>query len=109
MTSERWAEVERVLAAALLRPERERAAFVAAACAGDGGLRVEVESLLARETHADGFLEVPAAEWLDDPAAFVGRQFGAYRIDATLGSGGMGDVYRARDLSLDRDVAIKTL
>jgi len=39
----------------------------------------------------------------------IGRQLGSYRIDSLLGSGGMGEVYRARDTTLERDVAVKLL
>jgi serine/threonine protein kinase len=39
----------------------------------------------------------------------IGRRLGVYEIRAVLGSGGMGDVYRARDTRLERDVAIKIL
>ena len=45
----------------------------------------------------------------EETAAFIGREFGPYTIVDLLGSGGMGDVYRARDRQLDRDVAIKIL
>ena len=48
MTPERWAQVERLYHAARARPDNERAAFLADACAGDEALRREVESLLAQ-------------------------------------------------------------
>jgi serine/threonine protein kinase/Tol biopolymer transport system component len=112
MMSERWNEVEAILRAALTRAPDERTAFVGEVCAGDSELREEVESLLARETATNEFLSRPAVALLaaaEDTAAFIGRQFGAYTIVDLLGSGGMGDVYRAHDRQLDRDVAIKIL
>jgi serine/threonine protein kinase/Tol biopolymer transport system component len=110
--TDRWTDVEAILRAALERAPDERPAFVADACAGDSELRLEVESLLAHETGSDQFLSTPAAALIaaaDAPAPFIGRQLGAYTILDLLGSGGMGDVYRARDRQLDRDVAIKIL
>src|SRR5207248_7431409 len=62
-----------------------------------------------------GFLAMPmeelAAQALagDRTASLMGRQLGVYRIVSRLGSGGMGEVYRARDTKLNRDVAIKVL
>jgi serine/threonine protein kinase/Tol biopolymer transport system component len=110
--SARWNDVEAILRAALTRASDERAAFVADACAGDSDLRREVESLLAREAATNQFLSTPAVALLaatEETAAFIGREFGAYTIVDLLGSGGMGQVYRARDRQLDRDVAIKIL
>ncbi len=109
--TERWKEVEPILDAALARAPHERAAFIAQACARDDELRRQVESLLAQEAAADllstpGFvLEAESFE----PQAFIGRVIGPYTIHALLGVGGMGEVYRARDGQLDRDVAIKIL
>src|SRR5207342_2070101 len=39
----------------------------------------------------------------------IGREFGPYQITSLLGAGGMGEVYRARDRKLNRDVALKIL
>jgi eukaryotic-like serine/threonine-protein kinase len=108
----RWKEVEAILRAALARAPHERPAFVADVCAGDSELRLEVESLLAHEPETDQFLSTPAAVLIaaaEAPASFIGRQFGTYTILELLGVGGMGEVYRARDRQLDRDVAIKIL
>ena len=110
--TDRWDDVERIVQSALMRAPHERAAFVAASCAGDSALVAEVESLLARETTTDHLLSTPAAALMamsEDPGWFIGRQFGTYTIVELLGVGGMGEVYRARDRQLDRDVAIKIL
>jgi eukaryotic-like serine/threonine-protein kinase len=110
--SDRWKDVEAILHAASERAPHERAAFVADVCASDTELRLEVESLLAHETESDQFLSTPAAALIAEaeaPEPFIGREFGTYTIVDLLGSGGMGDVYRARDRQLDRDVAIKIL
>jgi serine/threonine protein kinase len=74
----------------------------------------KVESLLGRGESAEGFLSRPAVDVAAHlfPGAdrkLIGRRLGAYRIDSRLGAGGMGEVYRARDMKLGRDVAIKVL
>ncbi len=116
MTSARWMLVKRLLQEALERPAEERSAFLERAVRGDGALRREVEELLAANDLADGFLETPPrALSLDDapgetPDALVGRTLdGLYRIDALLGQGGMGVVYRARHELLGDRVAIKMI
>jgi Tol biopolymer transport system component len=113
--SERRRRVEAVCDAALDRDARERPAFVAAACGAEDDLRREVEALLAHAPEAERFLEVPlgdvAAQVLagEDDASLVGRQLGPHQIVSFLGRGGMGEVYRARDTRLGRDVAIKVV
>jgi serine/threonine protein kinase len=115
LSPERWATVERLYHTALAQPAENRAAFVADACAGDEDLRREVESLLAQDASADAVLTrgavVGAAGLVSDVGGSVlmGRRLGAYQILAPLGAGGMGEVYRARDTRLGRDVAIKIL
>ena len=115
MTPERWRQVEEMLDAALSRGEHERAAFLSHACAGDAALRREVELLLAQQASMGGFLEDPAvataAPLVSEPGASVltGRRLGTYQVRERIGAGGMGEVYRARDTRLGRDVAIKIL
>jgi serine/threonine-protein kinase len=113
--AERRRRVEHVCDAALDRDPRERAAFVMAACGGDEALRREAEALLAHAQAAEGFLAAPigavAAHVLgEEPvASLLGRHVGAYQIVSHLGTGGMGEVYRARDATLNRDIALKVL
>ena len=112
---ERRRRIEELCDAALDRDARERVAFVAAACGHDEALRAEVEALLAHAQKAEGFLEASMGEVAahvlaaEDGASLVGRRIGSYEILSVLGRGGMGEVYRARDTKLGRDVAIKVV
>ncbi|PYV29551.1 MAG: hypothetical protein DMG22_22715, partial [Acidobacteria bacterium] len=115
MPAERSQRVEQLYHAARERDPRERATFLAQACAGDDALRREVESLLAEDTGVHSFLETPALELArktsgeDHGQSMIGRQFGPYSVVSLLAKGGMGEVYRARDTKLGRDVALKLL
>src|SRR3954447_16231929 len=100
---------------ALECPPEARRAFLENACNGNHALLEEVESLLRHESDAALFLETPAAviagglARTSDRRPMIGRQLGPYTISALLGAGGMGEVYRAHDNTLGRDVAIKIL
>ena len=60
--SERWHQIEQIFEAALKREPGDRGSFLKEACGNDEALRQEVESLLAQETEAEAFIEVPALE-----------------------------------------------
>jgi Tol biopolymer transport system component len=113
MNQEVWRKVEELFHVALECAPDARPRFLERACSGDTDLRRQVELLLANEEQAGSFLEVPAIEntpvTLTAEGSLLGRQFGPYHIVSPLGAGGMGEVYRANDNKLGRDIAIKTL
>src|SRR6476660_4787995 len=113
MSPERWQQIKALLALALERDPRERAAFLDEACAGDAGLRRELETLLDSHAHSEDFIESPAfevmAESLTESTLVPGTTIGHYQIIKRLVSGGMGDIYLAEDRRLERRVVIKTL
>jgi len=113
MSSERWERIKEILEQALSLEPGKREGYLDSACRGDGDLRSEVESLMASHEEAGSqFLGATAPEVLQlrTPRGLTsGTRLGPYEILSQLGAGGMGEVYRARDTRLGRNVAIKVL
>ncbi len=115
MTPQRWQQIERLYHAALELAQAERAAFLDAVCAEDTDLRTEVDALLAAAARGATFLEASALQVTaralasELPRLTVGQRVGSYEILASLGAGGMSEVYTARDTRLGRTVAVKVL
>jgi serine/threonine protein kinase/tetratricopeptide (TPR) repeat protein len=138
MQAERWRRLEQLYHSAMEQAEGERAGFLERSCAGDQALRVEVESLIAYAGQSGQIIDKPALEIviaamaedlrardgnqtgkmistgltqyrIAEKALTPGTKLGEYEVKSLLGSGSMGEVYRAHDSRLRRDVAIKIL
>lgn len=102
VSEERWRHIDRIFHDALDRTPHERQRFLERECAQDPSLAQEVQALIDSYEEAGNFLE-PARPSL------VGQTFSSYQVKELIGAGSMGEVYRAHDLKLKRDVAIKSL
>ncbi|MGA8732165.1 MAG: protein kinase, partial [Terracidiphilus sp.] len=117
MLSTRWEEVKSVFEAALLLEEGEREAFVANRCGEDRELAEEVHQLLAAERESSKFLEGDLLPHIAGYSSLTEGGLlatddtlcGRFRILAYLGEGGMGQVYKAVDLDLKQQIAIKVI
>ncbi len=114
MTPERWEQISDVYYTLLALPAEERCTIITELCGEDEKFRAEVDSLLSADQSAGTFLfrgamEDAAGELTASALMGSGDRVGSYRILGLIGTGGSGEVYRARDEMLDRDVAIKLL
>jgi serine/threonine protein kinase len=115
MSGERWEKLDRLFAEALALEPAARAAMLTRACGADESLRIEALSLLTAADASGEFLATPALERLartmaaDGWTLQPGERLGVYTVRERVGSGGAGEVWRATDERLDRDVAIKVL
>jgi len=114
-TPARLQTIEEIFHAALDREPDRVGAFLDAACEGDELLRRKVEALLASHQRADSFIETPVAgiatRIVENGQAdlLVGRTIGHYKISKRIGTGGMGEVYLATDMTAGRKAALKLL
>jgi serine/threonine protein kinase/Flp pilus assembly protein TadD len=115
MTPELYRQIGSLYHAALELDPGQREAFLDQACAGNAELRHEVEELLASNQQAGDFLATPAVESVSQTTQenqsekLIGQSLGQYRVLSRIGVGGMGEVFLAEDLRLNRKVALKIL
>jgi len=112
MNQEKWREISKIFHLALEKSADERSAFLNEKCADDEELRREIENLLNASDEEDSFIDSPKiglATIDKQPKLKKGDKVGSFEILRILGAGGMGEVYLAKDLRLNRLVALKIL
>jgi serine/threonine-protein kinase len=122
MTPQRWSQIKSLFNGALERPADARAEWLRAECGDDAALLADAERLVRSFDSLGGFLDQPAQVEAEDVALAAlpegevdgaiwapGDRIGEFEIVRPIGRGGMGVVYLATDLQLERQVAIKSL
>jgi len=112
MSPEQWNQAMELFHAACEKSGGERVALLDAASSRDPSLRLLVEQMLRDHEAECSFLDQSPQRFFVAPASArpaAGQRWGRYEIIAPLGRGGMGEVWAARDVELERQVAIKCL
>jgi len=115
ITHERWQRIKEIFHSAQERPPAERPDFLDEVCGDDISIRDEVEALLTADAGNENFLTSPAFEFAAGMLASeavefaAGQRVGRYEILCSLGAGGMGQIYLARDAKLGRNIALKLI
>ena len=119
MNQDRWRQIDELFDAVLELPEPDRADFLSEKCGGDEDLKAEILSLLRAQGEADKFMENSAMNLMGKRLAgdhsdvfdnsLYNKTLGNYKIERPLGAGGMGEVYLAHDIKLNRKIALKIL
>src|SRR6476659_569862 len=115
ISAARWQRIQELFAEAGTLDPAQQPAWLATACGDDRELRDDVAALLAAHHAPDAIVDRAAVDYLprrgieEIAERWIGRRVGAYELTSLIGSGGMGEVYRARraDDEFQKEVAIK--